>query len=80
MSVLRKYRHASLGTPDTLMAITLALGTPMPPIASAIRTIHLPKSFSYLLMSDYPVCVENPKPANAELLSLRTPTFADVGG
>jgi hypothetical protein len=30
----------------------------MPPIALAIRTIHLPKSFLYLLVSDYPVFIE----------------------
>ena len=38
----------------------------MPPIALAIRTIYLPKSFSYPLVSDYPVCID-PKPANAEI-------------
>ncbi len=44
----------------------------MPPIALAIRTIHLPKSFLCLLVSDYPVCID-PKPANAGVILLAQP-------
>src|SRR5260221_11155740 len=72
MRVFAESRQSRPGRPVPLRAITLALGKPMPPIALAIRTIHLPKSFLCLLLRDYPVCID-PKPANAGVFLLAQP-------